>query len=211
MYKLLGPAAMRAAFSDEPVDSDWLSPGVVRVGENERGKWAVMWQPPGVRKCLMELTPQARALAFPEAGKRPRRKQGDALPRGIVELSVPLPGLVFFGIERTYYAWAVKTATFDPNAEVYYPPVPNIFPNGKVCFGENKMPECSGVAIGKAWETFELSPYNGNLANSRSKASPNDVRAQLARLAGAGATEYPLEDLEPFHDWGRRPTVQHRN
>lgn len=207
-YKLVSPAALRSAFSGEPVDSGWLSTGVVRVGENAQGKWAVMWVPPQVHplRVMLPALPKRRR-GRPRKGEAGQRAL-EVGPDEIVDLRVPLPGIVLAGLGREYRAWAVASPYFEPKAPVYYPPVPNIFPEGRVCWGENKAPVADGAAIGKAWQLFLDAPFNANLANGRSKTEAGDVRVKLVELWIQEAVEYPVFDLVPLHDYGGRPTVE---
>src|SRR5712692_6429277 len=73
--------ARRAAFVEEPVDSGWLPPGIIRYGQGRAGTFFVRLIPAS-RHTLLLSTTQAD-------GREP--------------LSVPLPPLLFAGVGTTYY------------------------------------------------------------------------------------------------------------
>ena len=45
-YKFVSPAALNAAFANEPVDSGWLASNSVRWGHCHKGEWLVQFYPP---------------------------------------------------------------------------------------------------------------------------------------------------------------------
>jgi len=106
--KLLAGASVRAAFDEEPVDSDWLPAGTVRWGQDLGGTYLVRWIPPGLHRLPFVL-------------------QGSA---ATVVLTVPLPGLVWAGHGHKYRVWATLTDAFSPDAPAYLPPLPNLCNSG---------------------------------------------------------------------------------
>jgi hypothetical protein len=170
-YKLLSGSALRGAFAGQSVDSGWLPQGLVRWGDSLRGTYAVQWIAP--RRCTIQV---------------------DA-----ATLDVPMPGFVFMGLGETYWVWAAHGLEFNPQALAFSAPLPNLYPDGRVCWGENRALRCDAQSIEKAWEMFINSPFNGDLVAEKSKKFPNDIRGQLEKQAATGrkrATEYPLNDLE---------------
>lgn len=167
-FKFLSPTSLQNAFSNEPIDSGWLS-GIVRWGVVAGREWAVLFIPAGqhVINC---------------------REMG--------AVSVPLPALVFVGCDRTYWIWAVKSKVFDPTASAFLAPLPNVYPStGTICWGNNQPPIASTATIKQAWTLFIQSPFNGDLSNTKSKQFPQDVRYQLLSVASRCAGRYPLKDL----------------
>lgn len=176
--KGLAPEVLRAAFVEEPVDSGWLPPGVVRWGSGPAGTFLVRFVPPG-RQTLRLVS---------ERGKTP------------LLITVPLPGLVFAGVnasagggQATYYIWAVAQDTFAPTARLYQAPFPNVYADGHICFGTNRAPEVAWHTLEEAWQLFIASPFNADMASGKSQQYSQDVRRQLCSLEEAQV--YPVEDL----------------
>lgn len=172
-YKLLTSAALRAAFAGQPVDSGWLTPSVVRWGEGPQGAFAILWVAPAIQPVV---------LAFEDTTET---------------VAVPLPGLVLAGRGPLYWIWATATATFDPTAPAYLPPVPNVYDSGAICWGANRPPLAGGTTLAAAWDLFLAAPFNAHLAPKRSRSFPNDCRGQLLFLAAQGGPTYPVADLLP--------------
>lgn len=177
ILKFVSPAAVRAAFSHEPIDSGWLPAGTVRWGLDLAGHWAVHFVPA-----------QIHTLRFSPA-------PGFADTSGLIQLRVPLPPLVFMGYATTYHVWALAHQGFNPHLNLHHAPLPNVHPDGLICFGANLPPDAA--RIGQAWQLFLEAPFNGDLASGKSRAQPNDVRVQLRSLADAHRPKYPLRDLVP--------------
>lgn len=167
-YKLVSAAAVRQAFNYEPIESGWIPPGVVRWGIAAAGTWVVKFVPPGKHELCFDP---------------------DHL------MKVALPGLFFLGVERTYYLWAQPETAFSPSAAACRAPLPNVHPDGTICFGNNTPPAASCQTIDQAWKLFIQSPFNRDLASGKSKRHPNDVCKQLQSLAKRCLKEYPMKDL----------------
>jgi hypothetical protein len=174
-------AAVREAMLGIPVDSEWLSPnlhygGVVRWGVKRGVEWAVMFLPPTVHN--LELT------------------EADGTPEETTSrVQAPLPGMVWFGIGTTYFAFAVATERLDPFQELYRAPLPNVMADGSVCWGLSKPPQSSGKAVAEAWALFAYrTTFNNHVVHAKSKREPEDVRRLLRECARAGVP-YPADDL----------------
>ncbi len=182
--KMLSPASVRAAFGKLPVDSGWLAPAVRRWGHTPKGEYAVMFLPAGIYPLR---------LTHDEAVK------ADGARR-FARLEVPLPALVFAGRGTAYAVWACAETEPAPTATACHAPLPNVHPDGAICFGENHPPKASPATIQAAWELFIASPFNGHLARGKSRAHADDVRLQLLALATnktmeTGSNTYPIRDL----------------
>ncbi|WP_019488098.1 hypothetical protein [Kamptonema formosum] len=171
-YKCLSPATLRAAFANTPIDSGWINPesGIVRWGTGSVGEWTIKFVPP--QKHEIDLL-ESKHL-------------------------VPLPAMVFFGLKSDYWVWAIKGSKFDPEAEAFHVPLPNVYLHsyqscGRICWGDNKPPVASPNNITKAWEMFISSPFNGHLSDGKSRAQPSDVRGQLEKAVKRSS--YPVKDL----------------
>ena len=171
-YKCLSPATLRAAFANTPIDSGWINPesGIVRWGTGSAGEWTIKFVPP--QKHEINLL-ESKHL-------------------------VPLPAMLFLGLKSDYWVWAIKGSKFDPEAEAFHVPLPNVYLHsyqscGRICWGDNKPPVASPNTITKAWELFISSPFNGHLSDGKSRAQPSDVRGQLEKAVKRSS--YPVKDL----------------
>jgi hypothetical protein len=161
--KLLSPETVRSAFNTQLTDSGWLHRDVRRWGIGPRGDWAVMF----VENKNHMLTIHSKTV------------------------QVPLPPLVFLKVDIACYVWAVKK--FAPTAELYHALLSNVHPDGKVCFGNNKV---GGLDIGQAWQLFIESPFNSDLKQNKSRTNPDDVNAFLKSLTGKTRKhDFPAGDL----------------
>ncbi len=165
-YKFVSPASVRAAFSNETIDTGWLS-GVKRWGIGKRGEWSVVFVPAVRRKLLL------------------------ADHKSETEIEFPLPALVFLVYGDDLYVWAVKKE-FDPAARAWKAPFPNVYNDGKVCLGGNSIRGSSALG---AIEIFWNSPFNRDLASGHSHSFPNDVREMWRVVAEQNCKRYPSKDL----------------
>jgi hypothetical protein len=172
--RFVSNAAVREAFSGIPIDSGWLRPEVARWGDGTHGEWAVAFIPPGVHE--LEITNEAN--------------EANPLER----LHVPLPGLVWLGIGTQYYVWAVKTAKLEPYHEIYRAPLPNVYLDGKICWGLVRPPRATARTLFDAWELFIKSTFNNHLASGKSYTERDDVRIWLR----ANAVE-SIQSAYTFH------------
>lgn len=175
--KCISPQAARAAFANEATDSDWLPPKTCRYGEGPNGTWIMLKHEPAQYELSL-------ADPFTAPG------HADSL----TTLSVPLPGLLFLGVERHYFLWAFKTWK-DSTTALYQVPLPNVHPNGAICFGNSAPPLASGKGIAKAWTVFWDSQFSNELANHKSRTHQDNVLLELAELHQQHARTYPAEDL----------------
>ena len=185
--KGIAPETLRAAFVEEPVDSGWLPQGVLRWGSGPAGTFMVKYIPAGMYRLHLST-------------------QDPAKPR---MTSVPLPALVFAGVESTYYVAAVRDEHIGPKTLLFHAPLPNVYEEGRVCFGTNQPPAVSWKTIDAAWRLFLASPFTGASAQRKSVAYPDDVRQQL--LACEQAAHYPVDDLQPLVEgrhWYRTATAR---
>ena len=168
--------SVRAAFVEEAVDSGWLPEGVMRWGSGPEGIFLVKFIPPSKHEIRLAMQDGAEPLII-----RP-----------------VLPALVFAGVNQTYYVWAMQGNTCDPTAQLFRAPFPNIYPDGHICFGNNRPPVAGWKTLDEAWRLFLTSPFNADMASGSSQASPHDVRRQLMAMAKAKARRYPERDLVPY-------------
>lgn len=179
-YKCLSPETLQRAFHIERLDTGWLPSGVVRCGASTAGEWTVLFVPPA-----------QHAIALQETGTVP----------------VPLPGMVMVGVGSDYRLWALSTKQFEPEATGYHVPLPNVYDNGRICWGTNRPPIASPQVITKAWALFITSPFNGDLVYGKSRRHYSDVRQQLIALSKRRRKTYPANDLLPMCKGYRHQTI----
>jgi PRTRC genetic system protein B len=171
-----------AAFAGQEQDTGWMPAGVLRAGHNAIGDWFVYSAP----AQKVEITLEA--------------KEGRGAPD---VLKVPIPRTVLLGSATHYYLWALKTDHFEREAPVFHAPFPNVYSDGRVCWGANTAPSPIPQNARKAWELFFGTPFNIHLAADKSRSHPRDVGQLLRELAEKKSRSYPIGDLVKF-DWGWR-------
>ena len=180
-FDFLAPESLSMAFRQVAIDSGWIPGNVQRWGLLPTGRWMVAFFPPA--RYILDL---------------------DVVEGEATRAEVPLPALVFAGRGSTYYVWAIRERAFSPRALLYQAPLPNVYADGRICYGTNDPPPVAANTIEETWRLFIGSPFNNHIAGSKSAAQPQDVRRLLRTLASH--EHYPLEDLQPFY-YGRQLTV----
>jgi PRTRC genetic system protein B len=173
-YKFVSSAAVRAAFAEEAIETNWLPDSTRRWGIGKRGEWIVITYPPQKHRFTFVC---------------------DEHDRKTLTLEIPMPALAFLGYEQRYYLWAFKEDVLSGNTNLCTAPLPNVDSNGAICFGSNLVPKASARNIEEAWRLFLASPFTNHSTNGKSLKYPNDVRRQLLQLANARRRSYPLNDL----------------
>ena len=175
-FKLLTPDAVRLALSGGEQDSGWLPPGLLRCGHTPRGPFAVLWQPPA-RRTIALITAD------------------DPRPR---TLTVALPGLLLAGLATRYWVWALPDPQFSAGAPLYHAPLPNVYPDGAICWGGNRVPPATPAALPAVWQLFLTAPFNGHIAAGHTRDPHADVRVLLQQLATAEVPAFPTPELVPL-------------
>ena len=175
VYKSLTSEVLRSAFANEPTDTDWLPKSVIRHGSSVSGNWAV---------CL-----------FPQ--------QRYHLQLNEEQLHLPLPSLVFMGIGKSYFLWAVKEKQFAPHLIVFHAPLPNVMTDGRICWGNVCPPSVNLSNVESAWSLFISSTFNQDYTGGKSKKY-NSIIEQLKLLNRKSKVSsrfrYPVSDLVPVRD-----------
>jgi hypothetical protein len=200
--RYVSDAAVREAFSKIPIDSGWLRPEIARWGDGKHGEWAVAFFAPAVQELEVTRESASTADRGPQTGDATVAGQPSPVESELQRLRVPLPGLVFFGMGTQYFIWAVKTAKLEPFQEIFRAPLPNVYTDGKVCWGMVKPPRANARSIFTAFDLFIKSTFNNHLASGKSKRAGDDVRGVLRKLADPVVSNqqrehwaYPIEDL----------------
>jgi PRTRC genetic system protein B len=169
--KCLSPAQARAAFAKEPVDTGWLPPNAARWGVSAEGAFMVGIYPAAVRSVFVELK------------------------RGTRRLKVPMPPLVFCGVGRSYYVWAVKSPSTVPGSLLCHAPLPNVNSLGLICFGANAHPDVAERdGFSRSWEMFWQAPFTEHHSDGRVRGY-EDVRDLLVKLHREKAKAFPASAL----------------
>ena len=171
MSKFVTAPDVAAAFTGQEMDSGWLPPGVLRIGQHARGPWYVYSAP--AQRLRLALT----------------------TPEGIQEIEIPIPRTVLIGYGESCYLAALREDHFDPTARLCHAPFPNLYNELRICWGDNTPPEVNIQSAAKTWKLFFDAPFNGHLTGGKSQAYPDDVRRQLLALAVSKRRRYPARDL----------------
>lgn len=185
-FKGISESLLRQAFGSEPIDSGWLPSQIYRWGSRPDGDWIVSFRP-------------SRCYHLQLIG--PGKHQPE-------QIAVRLPSCVFCGIGQAYYIWVTKSHAFSPTSPIFSAPLPNVYPDGRICFGENVPPGVTaqaGTAIEEAWHLFITSPFNADLSAGKSRARPDDVRYQLIQASQHQRHAYPLSDLLAYRTGNNTP------
>jgi len=174
--KCISEASARQAFTARDVDSGWIDPHTIRQGHNHRGPWVLQRYEPAQYTLHLDSP-----LLLPH----------EDTP--VSTLRIPLPGFLFLGIKKTYYLWAYR-AWKGEETVFYRAPLPNIYQDGSICFGQNHPRTVSGDTISDTWTLFWDSPFNEHLASEKSKQAPENVLPFLGSLHKSDS--YPVDDLE---------------
>jgi PRTRC genetic system protein B len=176
--KFVSPAAVARAFRKEAIDSGWLPQDelkVMRWGTGSKGAWMVGYKEPSVYSVLIA--------------------SDNAKPQ---KLRLPMPAFVWIGQKHNYFIIAVKGKKFDPKADLYHAPLPNVGSSGLICFGKNPHPDVAKGGFEGAWRTFWEAPFNDHQDNGKSRSHRDHVLAQLRKVAKSKAKAYPADDLVRF-------------
>lgn len=177
--KCISPQAARAAFAKEPFDTDWLPLSTCRYGEGPRGTWLMQKFEPGHYDIQLDT---------------PISLSDDSDPINI--LSLPMPGLLFLGLKDEYFLWSYKIWR-ESHTSLFHTPLPNIYPNGRICFGNTHPPQAAGTTMPKAWTVFWEATFSSHLITDKSKSHPANILSKLITLHAERTALYPLDDLTP--------------
>jgi len=166
--KLISAQDARRAFANIDDDTGWLPEGVVRTGRNSRGSWVVYVAPPGRIRITTD--------------------QGEAL-------HIPIPMSLFLGWGRRYYLYALACKKFDPSATVYRAPFPNVYENGRVCWGSHKVPEVTPTNIRKTWRLFFGTTFNNHIASGKTVTYEDNALDLLRELSAGETKTFPADEL----------------
>lgn len=166
--KLIAHQDARIAFTKMDHDTGWLPGGVLRAGRNTRGAWVVYVAPP---QTINIATDQNEIL------------------------TIPIPMSLFVGWAHRYYLFAMKGKVFDVNSPVYCAPYPNVYDNGRICWGSHKVPIVTPLNIGQTWKLFFATTFNAHIASGKTKSHPDNALNLLRELSAAKKRSFPAGEF----------------
>ena len=166
--KLIAHQDARIAFAKMEDDTGWLPNGVLRVGRNSRGAWVVYVAPPQVINISTD--------------------QNESL-------TIPIPMSLFVGWEHRYYLFALRGKTFDVDSAVYRAPYPNVYENGRICWGSHKVPVVTPGNIRRTWQFFFATTFNEHIASRKTKTHSDNALDLLRKLSAARKRIFPVKEL----------------
>ncbi len=148
----------------------------------------ILVQVEGLRRTVVEFRPAQRTALFLEGSDAPLR--------------VPLPPLLMIrtvtGSTPKYGIFAVKARPTALETELFQPPLPNVYAEGAVCWGNvSRVSETAlaGTDLAEDWRYFLGSTFTAHSVHGKSQSEPHDVRKKLAALESRKARVYPKRDL----------------
>ncbi|MEP6849070.1 MAG: hypothetical protein ABI999_09455 [Acidobacteriota bacterium] len=168
--KALSSTQVTRAFRDLQTDTGWIDRRVLRYREATDGNAILSYLP---------AAPRTIAIVFP----------GDR----VETLILPLPTLILLGKGKDYYLWAASSSKVTRNTRLAVAPLPNIG-SGKICFGQNEVPETHPSMLQDVWKLIFDAPFNGDHSTGRCQTE-GDVRTLLAKLASDKVKKFPATQL----------------
>ena len=136
--KFLRPADVKAAFTHQETDTGWIGANVVRIGSSSRGSWFIY---------------RRGAERVPICFDGDRNKY-----------LIPIPPTILLGVGNNCYIFAVDNKPVHDGTRLYRAPFPNVYDNGRICWGSNHPPKSNAPNAGeKAWSLFFASPFTCHL------------------------------------------------
>ena len=166
--KFLNSVDVAASFSDVWLDTGWMDAGVLRWGRCEAGPWYVY--------------------------SAPERRKYEVIGSD-EKLVIPLPRLVMLAIGKGYHIFTIKAERLTPKTMLFKAPFPNVNNGGNICWGSNSPIEANPARAREMYERFLQTPFNGDLADGKSRKHSTDVRQVLKELSESQVRSYPLDDL----------------
>jgi Prokaryotic E2 family D len=173
---VVSPQAVKAALNAIPIDSGYLPSGTLRIGITPNGEpWMVVSLPPRSYHFTMERDDKSQHT-----------------------IALGLPGAVMLGHADRFWIWAVKETQVSETTRLYHFPLPNIGPDGTMCYGENHPSKVAWPQILPAFYLFMESPFSDHWSAGKSAHHLGDIRTHLFQLAEHSPAVFPEEELLPL-------------
>ena len=167
--KLVSIQDAKAAFARHGgEDSGWLPEGVLRVGRNVRGDWVVYVAPP---QLIQIATDQNE------------------------KLTIPIPMSLFLGWGHRYYLWSLQGRSFEPSLQVFKAPYPNVYENGRICWGSHRPTKVTPSNIENTWRLFFGTVFNDHIASNKTKSCTANALDLLRKLSASKKKTFPAGEL----------------
>lgn len=166
--KLIAHQDARIAFAKMEEDTGWLPGGVLRCGRNSRGVWVVYVAPPQI----MHISTDQNEV-----------------------LIIPIPMTLFVGWGHRYYLFALRGKAFDVNDPVYRAPYPNVYDNGRICWGSHKVPSVTPLNVRQTWQYFFATTFNAHIASGKTRRHSENALDLLRELSAARKKSFPVREL----------------
>src|SRR6266508_6189702 len=167
--KLITNEAAFLAFKEgHQQDTGWLPAGVLRAGSNARGEWVV-------------YTARAQMI--------------DIVTDKSEKLRVPIPATLFMGWGPRYYLWALPNKRFNKKLPVFKAPYPNVYDNGRICWGSHRPAKVTPSNIKSTWTLFFGTVFNNHIASHKTKSYAANVLDLLRKLSVAKKKTFPADEL----------------
>lgn len=172
--KALSSGQVARAFREIHSDTGWLDRRILRYRETPDGNAVISYEPGCVRTISV------------------------ARDGGVTErVTLPLPTLILLGAGKDYHLWAASGNRVTRSTRLSLAPLPNIGAGirGKVCFGNNEVPEVRPDSLDAVWKLIFDTPFNRDQAGGKCRSEPDDVRNLLFRLAAERPKTFPSHQL----------------
>lgn len=145
----------------------------------------------GVQKVVVEYRQRQKTALFLEGTYAP--------------VIVPMPDMLL--CRRTtdkglpeYRVFAVKHRPSDLKAKLFHVPLPNVYDDGRVCWGsvqQLQAQQLTGTNLSEDWKVLLGTRFGSHNAGRRSKSQPDDIRKKYLAMETAKTRVYPKSDLVP--------------
>lgn len=134
---------------------------------------------------------------------RPPQKTGFWLDGSDEPIRVPLPGLLMIrsiplGGQADYRIFAVKERPTSDSAQLFVAPLPNVYADGSICWGNVKrLPDSQldKVSLAQDWQMLLATKFNDHVVGGKSNAYKGDIRKLYMEMERRKAKRYPLGDM----------------
>lgn len=145
----------------------------------------------GVQKLVVEYRKRQKTALFLEGSDAP--------------VIVPMPDMLL--LRRTndkglpdYRVFAVKDRPSDLKAKLFHVPLPNVYDDGRVCWGSVQhlqAQQLTGTSLTEDWKILLGTRFGSHNAGRRSRSHADDIRKKYLAMEAAKTRVYPKSDLLP--------------
>lgn len=112
------------------------------------------------------------------------------------EYVVPMPAFIFYGFQKQYKIFALKSGQLESYTQLYNAPLSNVHNGGSICQGTVQFPMCSKNTIEDAAALFFKSIFNTDLGYGMI-ADKGSIYSFFKKIKGAKS--FPESKLRPAH------------